>query len=816
MRQLQVVVLVVVSVGWAALAEVPAQAQQSGRVLGAVRDGAGAPVEAAEVSVDGKVVAATAADGTFALELPAGSHQVKLFAVGFGSVESTVVVRAGATTPMRYQLEPMTVGGEEINIVSRSPEKSVNVPASVGTVSEQEIKSNVSYQSGLANVTGVDVYTTGVGTSQVSTRGFYKQLNLRMISMVDGHVAQLPGAGLNLGDWAPASPLDMSLIEVVEGPSSSQYGANAVAGVVDVRTKSPWDESGVAMLARGGSRALVEGAARVAGTVGEHLGWKLNGQYLQADDWQPDSTSTAHNYGTAIPESTFVDDYGVRQLKLDGAGYFRFSDWQAKASTGFVRVDGMGLLNTGRWHARGAMALMSVAQLKSPSWFFSFAHTRTSAGDSYFIDQAVQTAARMGGVPATEEGREAIRDATALHDESQMFDAEAQYQHRLGRFELSTGTEARLYRPDEKSTYLAGTQGVNLDTAEAGVFVQGDTRFVDDRLRLIAAARLDVHQLHGTQVSPKLVSTFELAPMHVVRASISRAYKSPSIVEDFLFINTNSPLGVFEGNRDGFVIKDGAGNVVREIPALEPEVGTALEAGYKGVAGGHFFGELVGHYTFYDNFITPLSRVSNPGDMTMPTFAFTPGGDMVGNGALRTYFNFGTAQVGGGDVRGSYVDRHFMASASVSYLHVVKSDAGTAVASVAKELTLNVPEYKTITSVGVKNIGIPGWFVRIDGRWRSAFKFESGYWSSCNAADTTACPAGFKMTDGSPAFPDGKLPARFVLDAAAGYEIPHTDLTLSLVAKNVLDDDKLEILGAPAPRRFVFLQLEFHGEGLQY
>ena len=127
-----------------------------------------------------------------------------------------------------------------------------------------------------------------------------------------------------------------------------------------------------------------------------------------------------------------------------------------------------------------------------------------------------------------------------------------------------------------------------------------------------------------------------------------------------------------------------------------------------------------------------------------------------------------------------------------------------------------MPDVKTVTSLGVKDLGVPGWFVRVDGRWRSSFKFESGYWSSCNAADVANCPTGFKMDNGEPAFPDGKLPSRFVMDVSAGYKIPQTDLTLSVIAKNVFDDKKLEILGAPAPRRFIFLQLEFHGEGLKY
>jgi len=179
-----------------------------------------------------------------------------------------------------------------------------------------------------------------------------------------------------------------------------------------------------------------------------------------------------------------------------------------------------------------------------------------------------------------------------------------------------------------------------------------------------------------------------------------------------------------------------------------------------------------------------------------PTFAYSRDGQQIGSGTLFTYINFGRAQVAGGDVRLAYEDRHLLASASASYMHLVSRHGGDLP---DQALNLNVPEVKTVTSLGVKNLGTDGWFARLDGRFRNAFALESGYWSSSALM-----------------LPDGKLPARFVLDAAAGYRLPDTQIALSVAAKNLLDDDKLELLGAPAPRRFVFVQVEFHAEGLRY
>src|SRR4029453_6436998 len=113
-----------------------------------------------------------------------------------------------------------------------------------------------------------------------------------------------------------------------------------------------------------------------------------------------------------------------------------------------------------------------------------------------------------------------------------------------------------------------------------------------------------------------------------------------------------------------------------------------------------------------------LTPVTNASSMTAPTFAYTHDGQMVqGNGTLFTYVNFGKANVAGGDVRAAYENEHFLASASASYLHISSRDvgddlraadqagcpSGSTCRQYTKQMTLNVPSFKTVTSVGVKD-----------------------------------------------------------------------------------------------------------------
>ncbi len=88
-------------------------------------------------------------------------------------------------------------------------------------------------------------------------------------------------------------------------------------------------------------------------------------------------------------------------------------------------------------------------------------------------------------------------------------------------------------------------------------------------------------------------------------------------------------------------------------------------------------------------------------------------------------------------------------------------------------------------------------FIRLDGRYHTAYAFESGYWSS-------------SMLLG------GKVPSRVVADVTAGYRIPKQRITISGTIANLFDDQVPDVLGAPIPRRLMWLQLAYDWDGLRY
>ena len=281
---------------------------------------------------------------------------------------------------------------------------------------------------------------------------------------------------------------------------------------------------------RGGQQSLMDGTVRAAGTVGQRLGWKVTGQYLTADDFEPDPDASTHYYGSPHFEGNLIEDYGVESKKAEGFLYYRFADgWQARVGGGWSENDNFGLTNNGRNHIRGWQVNFQTAQVSSEHWYAQFTRTGNDAGKTYQLNQLAAGTAAMEEVdpPALDP----IREALKFVDRGELYDSEIQYHNEFAGVEVTTGAQYRQYRPDSDGTFLADANDEDIDATELGGYLQLDTRLLGDRLRLVGAARVDNHSNYDTQFSPKAAAVFTVAPAHNVRVGYNRAFKSPTVLE---------------------------------------------------------------------------------------------------------------------------------------------------------------------------------------------------------------------------------------------------------------------------------------------
>jgi iron complex outermembrane receptor protein len=86
---------------------------------------------------------------------------------------------------------------------------------------------------------GVDLMETTGSQTELSLRGFNQRLSNKVLILVDGRSVFVDLIGATLWQTLSISPDDIERIEVVRGPGSALYGADAFNGVINIITKAP-------------------------------------------------------------------------------------------------------------------------------------------------------------------------------------------------------------------------------------------------------------------------------------------------------------------------------------------------------------------------------------------------------------------------------------------------------------------------------------------------------------------------------------------------------------------------------------------------
>jgi outer membrane receptor for ferrienterochelin and colicins len=119
-------------------------------------------------------------------------------------------------------------------------------PSTMNVITAKQIKERgyIQLEDALRDIPGIDfIHTNGYIPTLIYFRGMYGAENLRVLMMIDG-IPENNIIGSN--DMAgPAYSLhNVERIEVIWGPASALYGANAFGGVINIITKSGQDLNG--------------------------------------------------------------------------------------------------------------------------------------------------------------------------------------------------------------------------------------------------------------------------------------------------------------------------------------------------------------------------------------------------------------------------------------------------------------------------------------------------------------------------------------------------------------------------------------------
>lgn len=405
------------------------------------------PIIGASIQLQGKFVGTTTnVKGEFGLNLTFDGKPVVL-EVSFLGFETKKITLNGPTTTLNIVLEDKTISFNEVVVsASRVEERILEAPVTVTKVTSKQLlnSAGTDLYASLSKYQGIDINSSSMLLTSVSTRGFNSPKSERIIQLADYVDIQVPSLNLNAGNMLGVAELDISNVEIIHGPASALYGANAFNGVILTNSKDPFYTEGLSLKLKGGNRSLFDGQVRYAKKLNDKLAFKINASYFTADDWMADNftpkrITSAKNYqpgsgfgydalniygeissvqagASIIPNEVIYtpgwseagligDDNKTTSYRINPSISYLITD-KLKATIDYKRAGGTTTYqSTSRYRLKNLYVDQFKAELKSDNWFIRGFRTEDNGADSYDLSFL---GARMATLNPTAAGLPAL------------------------------------------------------------------------------------------------------------------------------------------------------------------------------------------------------------------------------------------------------------------------------------------------------------------------------------------------------------------------------------------------------------------------
>ena len=591
-------------------------AQSTGSVAGRVTTSTGNPAPGVIVTIL-EISRATVTDsnGLYSFSgVPAGQYTLN-FAAGESAADETITVVAGERATRDRVIDWNLSLAETITVfsASRQTERIVEAPAAVTVFDEEDVEAispSGQLPKVLESAPGVDFSQSGLYDINLNARGFNSSLNRRILTLIDGRDPAI--AFLGAQEWAAISfPLDLiSSVELVRGPGSALYGANAFNGVLNMTTKAPRYDQGGRVQLTGGDLSTLRADVSHAGGFGGPWFYRIVGGYQQSEDFTRSRTAaTGVEYSRPCTTTINRDCLPVEAvpLHLDEneimfGGIRLDRDWETAVFTiegGYATLEGP-TFQTG-------IGRVQVTDVERPWARTNYSRPHLNVLAYYDGRKAENQIALASGAPLFEDSSNARLE---LQTNWEFFQDRVRFVGgaSVGKQEVDTSNNQGFH------TLMAEAK----ETDTSALFAQFDVN-PTDKLKLVVAGRWDDSDLHEAKVSPKASLVYSFTPTQSVRLTYNEAFQVPNYSEFFLRAPAGAPVNLsaienaFAPFLGGVALNFGSVPVLAlGNPALDVEEITSREIGYSAIFNNRVYFTADYYQNRVENFVTDLLPAVNP------------------------------------------------------------------------------------------------------------------------------------------------------------------------------------------------------------
>jgi iron complex outermembrane receptor protein len=400
----------------------------------------------------------------------------------------------------------------QVTSVSKRPERLSETASAIQVITGDDIRraGSTSLPEALRLASNLEVAQIDSRQWAITARGFNNVFADKMLVLIDGRTVYTPLYAGVYWDVQDTMIEDLDRIEVISGPGATQWGANAVNGVINVTTKSAKDTLGGLVVAGAGTELRDAGAVRYGGKLIPTLYYRVYAKYTDRGD-------SLRRNGLSSVDAWHTGQVGFR-IDQDAGGGDGFT-LQGDTYTGNlsrsgldnnIRVNGGNLL--GRWSRQ----LAENSDVKVQAYY-----DRTHRHIPGSFTQDIET-----------------------------YDVDFQHRRPLGpAHDFMWGLGYRFVHDDVINTPHNAFLPPAVSRASFSAFVQDEIALSPERLNLTLGTKVEHNDYTGFEVEPSVRLAWRPDQKQTLWSAISRAVRTPSRIDRDLYSPAAPPFRITGGSK---------------------------------------------------------------------------------------------------------------------------------------------------------------------------------------------------------------------------------------------------------------------------